>query len=288
MACRRSLLAMALVAMVAAATALAAEPAPLRFDRDIRPLLSENCYACHGPGQQEAGLRLDSAEEATRELGSGSRAVVAGDPAASEMIARITATDPDVIMPPPHSRKTLTPAQKELLTRWIQSGAAYETHWSYRPIERPEVPAGNAANPVDRFLDAELAAAALPVNAEADRPTLIRRLSFALTGLPPTPEQVAAFVADTSPDAYEKLLDRLLASPRYGERMAADWLDLARYSDSYGFQVDRPRPTMWPWRDWVIRAFNTNLPWDRFALEQVAGDLLPGATPDQVLATAFN
>ncbi|MFM8633717.1 MAG: c-type cytochrome domain-containing protein, partial [Planctomycetia bacterium] len=228
------------VAAISGAMALAAESAPLRFDRDIRPLLSENCYACHGPGQQEAGLRLDSAEEATRELDSGARAIVAGDLTASELIARINATDPDVIMPPPQSKKALSPEQKELLTRWIQAGAPYEKHWSYRPIERPEVPAGPAAEPaqpaaaakpepeivlhdgppiafpgskprppwgsgrlagpvrpaapaatpLDRFLDAAIAAAKLPANAEADRPTLIRRLSFALTGLPPSPEQV--------------------------------------------------------------------------------------------------
>jgi hypothetical protein len=257
-----------------------------RFDRDIRPLLSENCYACHGPGQQEAGLRLDSAEAATRALDSGTRAIVAGDPTASEMIVRINATDPDVIMPPPHSKKTLSAEQKELLTRWIQAGAPYEKHWSYRSIERPEVPAGDAANPIDQFLDAEIAAAKLPRNAEADRPTLIRRLSFALTGLPPKPEQVAAFVADTSPDAYGKLVDRLLASPHHGEEMARHWLDNARYADTHGLHLDNERE-MWLYRDWVVKAFNDNLPFDQFTIQQLAGDLLPDATAEQKIATGF-
>jgi len=266
--------------------AAAAEP-PLRFDRDIRPLLSENCYACHGPGQQEAGLRLDSAEEATRELDSGVRAIVAGDPAASELVARINATDHDVIMPPPHSKKTLTPEQKDLLTRWIQAGAPYEKHWSYRPIQRPEVPAGEAASPIDRFLDAEIGSARLPRNAEADRPTLIRRLSFALTGLPPTPEQVTAFVADASPNAYQKLVDKLLASPHHGEEMARHWLDQARYADTHGLHLDNERE-MWLYRDWVVKAFNENLPFDQFTVWQLAGDLLPNATSDQKIATGFS
>ena len=220
---RSSVVAPAVLWVVAWCPAATAEP-PLRFDRDIRPILSENCYACHGPGEQEAGLRLDSAEEAARRLASGMRAIVAGDAAASEMIVRINAADPGVIMPPPHSKKTLTAEQKELLTRWIKAGAAYEKHWSYRPITRPEVPAGEAANPIDRFLGDALAGAKLPVNAEADRPTLIRRLSFALTGLPPTPEQVAAFVADASPDAHAELVEKLFASPHHGEELARHWL----------------------------------------------------------------
>jgi hypothetical protein len=260
--------------------------APLRFDRDIRPLLAENCYACHGPGQQEAGLRLDSAAEATRELDSGGRAIVAGDPATSELVARINATDPDVVMPPPHSKKALTPAQKELLARWIEAGAPYEKHWSYQPVQRPELPPGDAANPIDRFLDAATAAAGLPVNAEADRPTLVRRLSFALTGLPPTPDQVAGFVADTSPDAYPKLVERLLASPHHGEEMARHWLDQARYADTHGLHLDNERE-MWLYRDWVVKAFNENVPFDRFTVWQLAGDLLPDATTDQKIATGF-
>ncbi|MFM8292489.1 MAG: PSD1 and planctomycete cytochrome C domain-containing protein [Planctomycetia bacterium] len=277
---------LAVPAMLLPLFGLTAAAAPLRFDRDIRPLLSETCYACHGPGQQEAGLRLDSAEAATRELDSGSRAIVAGKPAASEMIARINATDPDVIMPPPHSKKTLTPAQKDLLTRWIEAGAPYEKHWSYRPLERPPVPPGAAAHPIDRFLDAATATAGLPVNAAADRPTLARRLSFALTGLPPTPEQVAAFVADQAPDAYERLVDRLLASPHHGEEMARHWLDNARYGDTHGLHLDNERE-IWLYRDWVVKAFNENLPFDQFTTWQLAGDLLPEATVDQQIATGF-
>ena len=220
------------------------------------------------------------------ELESGSRAIVAGDLAASEVIARINATDPDVIMPPPHSKKTLSAEQKDLLARWIQAGAPYEKHWSYRPIHRPEVPAGTAANPIDRFLDAEIATAKLPRNAEADRPTLIRRLAFAVTGLPPTPEQVAAFVADTSPDAYGKLVDTLLSSPHHGEEMARHWLDQARYADTHGLHLDNERE-MWLYRDWVVKAFNDNLPFDQFTIQQLAGDLLPNATADQKIATGF-
>ncbi|MFM8703208.1 MAG: DUF1549 domain-containing protein, partial [Planctomycetia bacterium] len=205
---------------LAAAVGTAAEPGghSWRFDRDIRPLLAENCYACHGPGQQEAGLRLDSAEAATRELDSGARAIVAGDLATSELVTRIDATDPATVMPPPHSTKTLTAEQKNLLKTWIAAGAPYERHWSHRPIERPAVPARGGADrgsPIDVFLAERLSAEGLPVNAEADRPTLIRRLSFALTGLPPTPEQVAAFVADGAADAYEKLVASMLASPHH-------------------------------------------------------------------------
>jgi hypothetical protein len=267
---------------------------PIRFDRDIRPLLSENCYACHGPGQQEAGLRLDGAEEATRELDSGARAIVPGEPAASELVARIRSSDPDLVMPPPHSKKTLSTEQKELLERWITAGAVYEKHWSFGPIEQPPVPAVAAADlgPIDRFLEARLAAEGLPVNAEADRRTLIRRLSFALAGLPPAPAEVEAFVADGSPDAYGRLVDRLLASPHYGEEMARHWLDVARYADTHGLHLDNERQ-MWAYRDWVVQAFNDNLPFDRFTILQLAGDLLPEADDpqaarDQKIATGFS
>jgi mono/diheme cytochrome c family protein len=275
--------------MLAGAAALAAEPA-IRFDRDIRPLLSENCYACHGPGTQEAGLRLDSHEAATAELDSGSRAIRAGDAEASEMLARIVATDPDVVMPPPHSNKKISPEQRDLLVKWIAAGAPYEQHWSFRPVVRPEVPA--AADPavtssVDRFLEARLAEATLPVNPEADRPTLLRRLSFALTGLPPTPAEVEAFVADASPDAYEKQVERLFESPHHGEEMARHWLDAARYADTHGLHLDNERQ-MWAYRDWVVKAFNDNLPFDQFTIWQLAGDLLPDATLEQKVATGFS
>jgi len=260
---------------------------PLRFDRDIRPLLAEKCYACHGPGTQEAGLRLDSAEAAGRELDSGARAIVAGDATRSELVARIRATSSDVVMPPPHSKKSLSEADKASLERWIVEGAAYEAHWSFRPLEQVSPPpALGRMHPIDRFLDESLADSGLPVNEEADRPTLIRRLSFALTGLPPAPEEVAAFVADTAPDAYEKLVDRLLASPHHGEEMARHWLDHARYADTHGLHLDNERE-MWLYRDWVVNAFNANLPFDQFTVWQLAGDLLPNATVDQKIATGF-
>jgi hypothetical protein len=266
------------------------KPGPgISFNNDIRPILSDNCFACHGPdnANRQAGLRLDTAEQATAELESGSRAVVPEDVAASELVARIISDDPDSVMPPPEAKiGRLTEQQVELLKQWIAEGAKYEPHWAFVSPTSPK--SGDATAAIDEAVAAKLAKRGLRHQPEADRPTLIRRATFDVTGLPPTPAEVEAFVADTSPDAYEKLLDRLLASPRYGERMAADWMDLARYSDSYGFQRDRPRPDMWPWRDWVIRSFNENLPWDRFTLWQIAGDLLPHATDEQVLATAFN
>ncbi len=264
-------------------------PARLSFNKDIRPILSENCFACHGPdnANRQAGLRLDTFELATEKLDSGSQAIVPGDGAASELIARVISDDPDTVMPPPEAKiGRLSPEQVETLKRWIAEGAQYEPHWAFVSPVKPE--ASDVAAGIDAAVAAKLAARGLSHQPEADRTTLIRRASFDITGLPPTPTDVESFVADTSPDAYEKLLDRLLASPQYGERMAADWMDLARYSDSFGFQVDRPRPDMWPWRDWVIKAFNENLPWDQFALWQVAGDLLPSPTDEQVLATAFN
>jgi hypothetical protein len=262
----------------------------LSFNRDIRPILSENCFACHGPdnANRQAGLRLDVRERAIEELESGTRAIVPGDVAASELVARVVSDDPDLVMPPPQAKiGRLTTTQVETLKRWIAEGAVYEPHWAFVSPVKPAVTADGAEHPLDRLVAEKLATRGLALEPEADRATLIRRATFDITGLPPTPEEVAAFVADGSPDAYEKLLDRLLASPRYGERMAADWLDLSRYSDSYGFQVDRERP-MWWWRDWVVGAFNRNLPWNDFVTWQVAGDLLPNATDEQILATAFN
>jgi mono/diheme cytochrome c family protein len=277
----------------AANAAFAATPSPpqprISFNNDIRPILSDNCFACHGPdsANRQAGLRLDTAEHATAELDSGSRAIVPEDVAASELVARIITDDPDSVMPPPHAKiGRLTDEQVELVKRWILEGAKYEPHWAFLAPAKPEATDATAA--IDEAVAARLAKRRLAHQPEADRATLIRRATFDITGLPPTPAEVEVFVADTAPDAYETLLDRLLASPRYGERMAADWLDLARYSDSYGFQVDRERPTMWPWRDWVIKSFNDNLPWDQFTLWQIAGDLLPHATNEQLLATAFN
>jgi mono/diheme cytochrome c family protein len=278
----------ATLALMIATQALAVHAAAPRFDRDVEPILSEHCFACHGPGKQEAGLRLDSLDAASRPLDSGHRAIVAGDAAASELVARIVATDPDVLMPPPHANKPLSAAQRDTLRSWIESGAHYEQHWSFRPLRRPALPDGAAeAGPIDRFLETRLAAEALPVNAEADRETLIRRATFALTGLPPKPAEVDAFLADNAPHAYERLVDRLLASPHHGEEMARHWLDVARYADTHGLHLDNERE-MWGYRDWVVKAFNDNLPFDRFTIEQIAGDLLPAATRDQQVATGFS
>jgi hypothetical protein len=257
--------------------------APLKFNRDIRPILSDKCFFCHGPDpkKRDSGLRLDMREEALK-LRDDIYPIVPGKPEASELIARVTSSDRDEEMPPPKSKLgKLTPQEVETLRRWIAEGAKYEAHWSFIPVQPSEAP------DFDGLIERALAERGLKPQPEADRSTLIRRMSFDLTGLPPTPEEVKAFVNDTTANAYEKVVDRLLASPRYGERMAVDWLDVARYADSYGFQVDRERE-VWPWRDWVIRAFNENLPFDKFITWQIAGDLLPNATDEQILATAFN
>lgn len=267
------------------------------FNRDIRPILSDKCYFCHGPdeNQQQAGLRLDVRESAVTALESGATAIVPGQPEQSELIRRITSTDEFDQMPPADAKiGRLTPEQIETLRRWIAAGGDYETHWTFGPFQRtvPQSTVRTASdirprNLIDSIVFDRLAARGLEPQPEADRELLIRRVTFDLTGLPPSPDEVAAFVSDRSPNAYERLVDRLLSSPRYGERMTADWLDLARYADSYGFQVDRERE-VWPWRDWVICAFNQNQPWDEFVTWQLAGDLLPGATDEQILATAFN
>lgn len=258
----------------------------LSFNRDIRPILSDACFQCHGPDEakRKAGLRLDQRESALKKLESGDTAIVPGKPQESELLKRIVAHD-DTAMPPKNIGKTLSKAQVELLTQWIATGAEYQGHWAFMPIERPTVPA--AGHPVDAFIRTRLATEKLKYQAEADRRTLIRRVTLDLTGLPPTPAEVDAFVRDTAPNAYEKVVDRLLMSPRYGEQMALQWLDFARYADSNGFQVDSSR-FQWPWRDWVIRSFNENKPFDQFTVEQIAGDLLPNATRDQIVATGFN
>jgi hypothetical protein len=262
--------------------------APVGFNHDIRPILIENCLTCHGQdqGKRMAGLRLDRREEA---ISHG--AIVPGKPEQSQLIARIFATD-SRIMPPVASHKRLTPAQRSLLRRWIAEGAKYERHWAFvAPPAHVAVPAvKNSAwcrGPIDRFVLARLEREGLRPSPEADRVTWLRRVTLDLTGLPPTPAEADAFRADRSPDAYGRVVDRLLASPRYGERMAAPWLDVARYADSYGYQSDQLCPT-WPYRDWVVKAFNSNLSYDRFITWQVAGDLLPNATREQRLATAFN
>jgi hypothetical protein len=257
----------------------------LGFNRDIRPLLSDKCFFCHGPDpkNRKADLRLDERDVAVK-----AKAIVPGKPGESEIIARIVTSDADDHMPPAKSKLDgFTPAEVDLLRRWIAEGAEYEPHWSFIPLKPVAVVKQGDEQPIDGIVSAALEKRGLKLQSEADRNTLIRRVSFDLTGLPPTPEEVAAFEKDAAPGAYERLVDRLLASPRFGERMAVDWLDIARYADSYGFQVDRERE-MWPWRDWVIRAYNDNLPFDKFITWQIAGDLLPNATDDQILATAFN
>ncbi len=279
------------VLALVAVTAPAAER--IGFNRDVRPILSDRCFACHGPddAKREAGLRLDQAAGATAELDSGLRAIVPGKPEASELIARIGSTDADVVMPPPHLGKAVTPAEAAILRRWIEEGAEYQGHWAFTRVERPAVPEVQDApwcrGPIDRFIRARLEESSLAPNPEADRVTLARRLALDLTGLPPAPDEVEAFVADTAPDAYERHVDRLLASEHFGERMAIEWLDAARYADSHGFQADSSRQN-WPWRDWVIRAFNANMPFDEFTVKQLAGDLLPSASRDDLVATGFN
>ena len=270
-----------------------AEDEPIVFNRDVRPLLSDNCYACHGPDekQREAGLRLDTRAGALAELESGGFALVPGDRAKSKLHERITAADADERMPPLESGKSLSPAEIELLATWIDQGAPWQVHWSLLKPERPAPPAvqheQRVRNEIDRFIFAELESRGLKPAPEADRRTLIRRLSFDLTGLPPTIAEVRAFLADQEPGAYERLVNRLLASPRYGERMAMEWLDAARYADTHGYHIDSHRD-MWPWRDWLIEAINDNLPYDQFVVQQLAGDLLPGATLKQKVATGFS
>lgn len=268
----------------------------ISFNRDIRPILSDKCFACHGPDSavaKDAGaFRLDLFDEATKPATSGDIPIVPGDANASAIIARIQHTNPKLVMPPPKAKITVTDDEVALLKRWINVGAKYEGHWAYEtptksaPPEVSEVNEQWARNNIDRFIAARLEQAGLTPSEQADKATLIRRVSLDLTGLPPTLEEIDAFVADQSPDAYEKLVDRLLASPHFGERLALIWLDAARYADTIGYQLDHYR-SAWPYRDYVIKAFNENKPYDQFLVEQLAGDLLPGATDEQKLATAF-
>ena len=262
------------------------------FARDIRPLLSDNCFACHGPDakQRKADLRLDTREGALVYI-DGTSAVVPGKPSESELVRRVTTDDEDDLMPPPDSGKKLDATQKALLQRWIAEGAEYELHWSYKPVTRPMPPrvknGSFVLNDIDRFVLSTLRDKGHEPAREADRRTLIRRLSFDLTGLPPTWEQVRAFIADSSPRAVGKLVDRLLASPHYGERMAIYWLDLVRYADTMGYHSDNEQ-TKPLYREYVIDAFNDNLPFDQFTREQLAGDQLPGSTRRQLIASGYN
>jgi hypothetical protein len=267
-------------------------PATVDFNRDIRPILSENCYACHGPdkNKRKARLRLDEKDGLFSAHGS-TRLIVPGKPEESELFRRVVTTDADERMPEPKSGKKLSERETALLRKWIEQGAEWKGHWAYLKPVRPPLPAvdeaGFVRTPVDRFILARLREENLAHAPEADRATLVRRLYFDLLGLPPTPAEVAAFVNDRDPDAYEHLVDRLLASPPYGERMAMYWLDLVRYADSIGYHSDNPMNVS-PFRDYVIHAFNTNKPFDRFTVEQLAGDLLPNATLEQQVASAYN
>jgi hypothetical protein len=285
---RRSVLALPLFC------ALLAAAEPVDFNRDVRPILSDRCFGCHGPDAnkgRKAGLRLDEFEGATKKLKSGDVAIAPGDLVKSAMIARINAKAEDEIMPPPELHRPLSPAEKDVLTRWVKEGARYAPHWAFvSPRSHPVPKVTNPAwvrDPLDAFILAKAEQAGLAPNAPAEKSLLLRRVSLALTGLPPTPAEVDAFLADQAPDAYEKRVDALLASPRYGEHLAVAWLDLARYADTWGYTGDNAM-FAWPWRDWVLKAFNENKPYDRFLTEQLAGDLLPGATQDQRVATAFN
>ena len=298
-------------AFVRLAPAFATEP-KIEFNRDIRPILSDACFHCHGPdsAKRQAGLRLDQ-EEAAKAERDGHRAIFAGEAARSEMVRRITSANPDEVMPPRNSNRSLTAAQIDLLKKWIDQGAQWQSHWSFIAPRRPSVPeianlgepggvsprigttkspgagAARLANVIDAFVLQRLAQEGLALANEAEKTTLVRRVTLDLTGAPPTLAEVDEFLADSTPDAFEQLVDRLLASPRYGERMVLDWLDAARYADTNGYQGDGTR-TMWPWRDWAIRAINSNMPFDQFTVEQLAGDLLPNATLDQKIATGFH
>jgi hypothetical protein len=285
-----SLALFALVALTPLAARAQPLPAKIDFNRDVRPILSNNCYQCHGPDEKvrKAKLRLDTKDGALAAV------IVPGKPESSELVKRAGSTDPDAVMPPPKTGKKLGPREVEILTQWVKEGATFSAHWSYIKPVRPTVPpipdpkdAAWARNAIDNFVLARLRAEKLSPAPEADRYALVRRVALDLTGLPPTPEEVEAFINDKGADAYEKLVDRLLAKPAFGEHWARFWLDLARYADSAGYADDPPR-TIWKYRDYVIQSFNANKPFDQFTIEQLAGDLLPGATTEQQVATAFH
>jgi hypothetical protein len=282
---------LALFACLSPSAAAAAPPACVEFNRDVRPILADTCFPCHGPdaARRKADLRLDVEAEALKDRG-GRHAVVPGAPGRSELFRRVTATGRER-MPPARTGRTLMPGQIGVLRRWIAEGARWQRHWSWIPPTRPPLPAVRerswVRNPIDTFVLARLEREGLTPSPEADRTTLIRRVTLDLTGLPPTPAEVDAFLADSSRGAYARVVDRLLRSPRHGERMAFPWLEAARYADTNGYQSDGER-SMWRWRDWVIDAFNSNMPFDRFAVEQLAGDLLPQPTLEERIATGFN
>jgi hypothetical protein len=283
----------AVIGCVAAFAAAAPATEPVDFNRDVRPILSKNCFACHGPdeGHRARGLRIDRRDDALKSRKKGTP-IAPGLPEASLLIARVTATDDSERMPPVEAGNRLSADQIATLRRWIAGGAAYAEHWSFVPPRRPPLPdIGDSswpANEIDQFILDRLNRTGLTPNPPADRYALVRRLSLDLRGLPPSPDEVNTFVSDVRPDAYERLVDRYLADPAYGERWARVWLDLARYADSAGYGSDPLRPNIYPFRDWVIGALNRNMPYDQFTIEQLAGDLLPNVTAEQKLATAFH
>ncbi|MBS1724544.1 MAG: DUF1553 domain-containing protein [Armatimonadetes bacterium] len=270
----------------------AVRPRKIEFNRDVRPILTDKCFKCHGSDKNAlmANLALNDRASATAKLRDGRFAIVPGKPGQSELVRRIRSTDQDVLMPPPDTHKVLSPDDKDTLEEWIRQGAEYKPHWGFVPPQAVQPPAVKDAawpkNDIDRFILAKLEEEGLRPSPEADKATLLRRVSLDLIGLPPTASELDAFLNDTSPNAYEKVVDRLLASRRYGERMAMDWMDIARYADSNGYQADYER-YQWRWRDWVIDSYNENLPYDEFIVDQVAGDLLPNATLSQKIATGF-
>jgi hypothetical protein len=280
----RSFLAIVALGWCVALPVRAELPERVDFNFHIKPILSDRCFNCHGPDveNRQGGFRLDLRESAMGEADSGMVPIVPGDAEASEILARLTAEDPSMRMPPEESKLSVSEEETALIRKWIEQGAEWKEHWSFLPLEDAKPQAA-----IDEYVKTDLDARGLKPAPPATREQLIRRVTYDLTGLPPTLSEVDAFVADQSPDAYEKLVDRLLASPRFGERMAVDWLDVARYADTYGYQADKYR-AMWSWRDWVVKAFNENLPFDQFITWQLAGDLLPDATDEQILATAFN
>jgi hypothetical protein len=282
MAARRFLPLLLLPRFVAAAGVAGLVPETIEFNRDVRPILSDKCFLCHGPdaGSRKGKLRLDRREDALAR-----EAFVPGKPAGSELLLRIGSKESDEVMPPPETHKTIDVRERAILERWIAQGAAYQRHWAYEPPVKAVIPAG--ANGVDVLVARRLDEVGLKPSPEADRRTLIRRLYSDLTGLPPGPGEVAAFERDNGPEAYERLVERILQSPHHGERMAIGWLDVVRYADTIGYHSDNPR-NVWPYRDWVIRSFNANKRFDRFTLEQIAGDLLPDADRETRLGSAFN
>ena len=287
----------ALITMGAFGLALAAARlspgADISFSKSIRPILSDRCFKCHGPDDdvRSAELRLDRRDGLFGPASSEAGVIVApGNVEGSELYRRIVHADPDARMPPADSKLQLSDAEIALVRQWIEQGAPWEEHWSFAPVSDPEIPEGGAEwslGAIDRFVHRKLQDAGMAPSPMASRERLARRLSYDLTGLPPSLDEIDGFIDDDSPAAIERYVDRLVASPRFGERFAVDWLDLSRYADTFGYQTDVYRAT-WPWRDWVVQSINANMPYDRFITLQLAGDLLPGATRDQVLATAFN